>query len=64
MRPSAEKISKIAEVLQVTTDYLLDDSKDSPIESDRDQAFFRKFSKLDPEKKTQLEAILKVLDDD
>lgn len=64
VRPSAGKISKIAEVLKVTTEYLLDDSKDSPIESDRDQAFYRKFTKLDPEKKSQLEAILKVLDDD
>lgn len=64
VRPSAGKISKIAEELGVTTEYLLDDSKDSPVESDRDLHFFRKFTKLDPEKKTQLEAILKVLDDD
>jgi len=64
VRPSAEKVSKIAKELGVTTEYLLDDSKDSPVESDRDQAFFRKFTKLDSEKKLQLEAILKVLDDD
>jgi transcriptional regulator with XRE-family HTH domain len=63
VRPSAEKISKIAEVLGVTAEYLLDDSKDSPVMSDHDQAFFRKFTKLNPDKKAQLEAILKVLDD-
>jgi transcriptional regulator with XRE-family HTH domain len=63
IRPSAEKISIIAEKLGVTTEYLLDDSKDSPIESDRDKAFFRKFEKLDEGKKAQLEAILKVLDE-
>lgn len=63
VRPSAEKISTIAEKLGVTAEYLLDDSKDSPIESDRDQAFFRKFTKLDEGKKAKLEAILKVLDE-
>lgn len=64
VRPSAEKISKIATVLEVTAEYLLDDSKDSPVASDRDLAFFRKYAKLDSDKKAQLEAILKVLDDD
>lgn len=64
VRPSAEKISKIAEVLNVTAEYLLDNSKESPITSDRDLAFFRKYTKLDDDKKAQLEAILKVLDVD
>lgn len=64
VRPSAEKISKIARILEVTTEYLLDDSKDSPVASDRDLAFFRKYTNLDSDKKAQLEAILKVLDAD
>jgi transcriptional regulator with XRE-family HTH domain len=45
-KPSAEKLMKIAEVLGVTTEFLLDDSKDSPDDSVLKKAFFRKFEKL------------------
>jgi transcriptional regulator with XRE-family HTH domain len=45
-KPSAEKLMKIAEVLGVTTEFLLDDSKDSPDDSVMKKAFFRKFEKL------------------
>jgi len=40
VRPSAEKIAKIAEVLGVTVEFLIDDGKQSPTDSDLDQAFF------------------------
>lgn len=64
VRPSAEKIAKIATKLGVTPEYLLDNDRTSPEISDTDRAFFRKFESLSPDKKAQLEAILKVLDAD
>ena len=45
-KPSAEKLMKIAEVLGVTTEFLLDDNKNSPDDSVLKKAFFRKFEKL------------------
>ena len=63
-RPSAEKISKIAEVLEVTVEYLLDDGKQTPTKSDADEVFFRRIGQLDPTKRAQLEKFLKAIDDD
>lgn len=64
VRPSADKISKIADVLGVTVEYLLDDKKQSPTESDTDKAFFRRIGQLDPAKRAQLEKFLTAIDDD
>ena len=64
VRPSAEKISKIAEVLEVTVEYLLDDGKQTPTRSDADEVFFRRVGQLDPAKRAQLEKFLKAIDDD
>jgi len=64
VRPSADKISKIAEVFGVTVEYLLDDDKHTPTESDADKAFFRRIGQLDPAKRAQLEKFLKAIDDD
>ena len=47
-KPSGEKLTRIAQALEVTTDYLLDDSEE-PSDQVLKEAFFRKFSKLDPE---------------
>ncbi|MHB0929515.1 MAG: helix-turn-helix domain-containing protein [Candidatus Nanopelagicales bacterium] len=48
-KPSAEKISKIAAVLEVTTEFLLTES--TPAETVLDEAFFRKFKTLaEPDK--------------
>lgn len=44
-KPSAEKLTRVAQALGVTTDYLLDDTA-SADEEMRKEAFFRKFSKL------------------
>jgi len=46
-KPSAEKLTRIAQALSVTTDYLLDESA-TPDEKVLQEAFFRKFKKLDP----------------
>ena len=61
-RPSAEKIAKIAAVLSVTPEFLLNESRVSPTVSDRDQAFFRKYESLNQPTKEKLNRILDVLD--
>jgi transcriptional regulator with XRE-family HTH domain len=64
VRPSAEKIARIAEVFGVTVEFLLDDGKQEFAESDVDQVFFRRISQLDATKRAQLEKFLKAIDDD
>ena len=64
VRPSAEKIARIAEVFGVTVEFLLDDGKQDFAESDADQVFFRRVTQLDPAKRAQLEKFLKAIDDD
>jgi len=64
VRPSAEKISRIAEVFGVTVEFLLDDEKQEISESDADQVFFRRVTQLDPIKRAQLEKFLKAIDDE
>ena len=56
-RPSGEKLTRIAQALEVTTDYLLDESAD-PDEKVVREAFFRKFSKLDPDDKKRVEEMI------
>ncbi|WP_070359442.1 helix-turn-helix domain-containing protein [Duganella sp. HH105] len=64
VRPSAEKIARIAEVFGLTVEFLLDDAKQEFAESDADQVFFRRVTQLDPAKRAQLEKFLKAIDDD
>ena len=64
VRPSAEKIARIAEVFGVTVEFLLDNDKQEPSESEADQVFFRRVSQLDPTKRAQLEKFLKAIDDE
>jgi transcriptional regulator with XRE-family HTH domain len=56
-KPSAEKLTKIAEALSVTTDYLLDDSAE-PGEEVVKEAFFRKLSKLEPGDRRKIEQLV------
>lgn len=46
-KPSAEKLMKITEVLGVTSDFLLDDSKSEPDDSVMKAALYRNFERLD-----------------
>ncbi len=64
VRPSAEKISKIADVLGVTVEFLLNDGKQEPTDSDINKVFFRRVSQLDDTKRAQLEKFLKAIEDD
>lgn len=64
VRPSADKISRIADVFGVTVEFLLNDEKQTPSASDADKVFFRRVGQLDPAKRAQLEKFLKAIDDD
>ena len=63
VNPSAEKITKIANKLNLTVEYLLDEGKQEPSIGDIDKAFFRRYSKLDEAKKKKIQDIIKILDD-
>ena len=56
-KPSGEKLTLIAQALDVTTDYLLDENA-TPNENVIQEAFFRKFRKLDPDEQTKIQAII------
>lgn len=58
-KPSAEKLTRIAQALSVTTDYLLDESA-APNEKVLQEAFFRKFSKLDAEDQKKIEQMIEM----
>lgn len=63
-RPSAEKLERIAEVLGVTAGFLMDASQTVPTEDVADTAFYRKYQKLEPTEKAQLQRILNALKDE
>ena len=56
-KPSGEKLTRIAQALEVTTDYLLDDSEE-PSDQVLREAFFRKFSKLDPQDQEKISQMI------
>jgi transcriptional regulator with XRE-family HTH domain len=61
LKPSAEKLQAIAEVLQQDPSFFLDDKVDTPQETHKDKEFFRSYSKLDVDAKAKLRQILEVL---
>jgi len=56
--PSAEKLAKIAEALDVTSDFLLDDDRADPTDNQVKEAFFRKYDRLTPGDKKKINSIL------
>jgi transcriptional regulator with XRE-family HTH domain len=58
-RPSAEKVAKIASVLGVTADYLMNNSQSTPDESVLDKAFFREYQGLDDKDKDRIREMVK-----
>ena len=62
-RPSGEKIAKIASVLGVTSDYLIDTDESTPVPDTVDQAFFRKYRKMNPDTKQRIRQIVELWDD-
>lgn len=63
-KPSAEKIGKIAAVLDVTTDFLLTESVITPDETVLDDAFFRKFKAMSEPDKRKIRKILDAWEDE
>lgn len=63
-RPSAEKIAKIAAVLGVTADYLIDASDTVQVEDATDTAFFRKYRNMDPATKDKIRRMVDLMGDD
>lgn len=63
-RPSAEKISKIAEKLSVTIEYLIDSGGTVREEDANDVHFYRKYQRLDDKTKEKIRSIVDLWDDD
>ncbi len=61
-RPSADKIGKIAAVLGVTSEFLMDSTEDSPTSAILDSAFFRKYEKMDPKDKEKIRSLVDAWD--
>ncbi len=59
-KPSAEKLVKIAAILNVDIEFLLDNSKHTPDDSVLKNAFFKKFEKLNQEDQKK---IMKIVED-
>jgi transcriptional regulator with XRE-family HTH domain len=59
-RPSADKIAKIAAVLGVTADYLVDTRTATPDTDVVDTAFFRKYRSMDAPTKEKIRQMVEV----
>jgi transcriptional regulator with XRE-family HTH domain len=62
-RPSADKIAKIAAVLGVTADYLIDTTETVKVEDATDNAFFRKYRQMDSTTKDKIRRMVDLLGD-
>lgn len=62
-RPSADKIAKIARVLGVTAEYLVDPTDTKTAEA-VDEAFYRKYRRMDSATKERIRRMVDVWDDD
>lgn len=63
-RPSAEKVSKIAEQLGVTIEYLLDNEENITLEDATDARFYRKYQKMDVKTKEKIRSFMDLWDED
>ena len=63
-KPSAEKIGKIAAVLDVTAEFLLTESLATPDEEVLDEAFFRKFKTMNEPDTKKIRKILDAWEDE
>ena len=63
-RPSAEKLSKIAEQLETTIDYLLDDEEEVSPADAADASFYRKYRKMDAMTKEKIRKMVDLWGDD
>lgn len=63
-RPSAEKLVKIAEKLETTIEYLLDEGESVGEEDAQDASFYRQYRKMDPATKTKIRQMVKLWGDE
>jgi transcriptional regulator with XRE-family HTH domain len=63
-RPSADKVAKIAAVLGVTADYLIDPTETVKVEDATDTAFFRKYRKMDATTKDKIRRMVDLMGED
>lgn len=59
-RPSADKVSKIAEKLGVTMEYLLDNSENITVEDATDARFYRKYQNMDEKTKSKIRSMVEI----
>ena len=64
IRPSAEKIFRLAEALDVTAEYLMDDTQREPKPKQDDVVLFRKLQKLPTRDKEILRRFINSLSDE
>jgi transcriptional regulator with XRE-family HTH domain len=62
-RPSADKVARIASVLGVTSDYLVDINSSVNVEDAADQAFYRKYRDMDTSTKDKIRRMVDLWDD-
>jgi transcriptional regulator with XRE-family HTH domain len=63
-RPSADKVARIAAVLGVTADYLIDATETLKVEDSTDTAFFRKYRKMDATTKDKIRRMVDLMGED
>jgi transcriptional regulator with XRE-family HTH domain len=63
-RPSADKLAKIAEQLDTTIEYLLDEGEGLSQEDATDARFYRQYRKMDSATKAKVRQIIKLWDED
>ncbi len=63
-RPSADKVAKIAAVLGVTADYLIDTTETVKVEDATDAAFFRRYRKMDASIKDKIRRMVDLMGED
>lgn len=63
-RPSAEKLAKIAEKLDTTIEFLLDESAEVSKEEAADAQFYRQYRKMDSGTKDKIRQMVKLWGDD
>lgn len=60
-KPSAEILNLIAIALDVTTDFLLNNTNVDADEQIKDEGFYRNYQNLQPDQKNQLRSIMDIL---
>ena len=63
-RPSAEKVAKIAAALGVTAEYLVDTTGSLEVADATDEAFFRKYRRMNPTTKERIRRMVELWGDD